>query len=82
MCSTWKAASLLSITANGSDDGLPRAAIGLRQGISSYLRITTKRDDVPTTSNNSFQFTLSRFRTLLSRFKTPNRRFSCKRRLN
>ena len=81
MCSTCKAASLLSITANGSDGGLPLTAIGSGQGILSYLHLKTKRHEVPTTSNNSFQFTLSRFRTLLSRFKTRNRRFSCKRRL-
>ncbi|VVS98504.1 hypothetical protein HOE425_190003 [Hoeflea sp. EC-HK425] len=81
MCSTWKAASLLSITANGSDVGLPPAAVGPRQGILSYLHLKTKRDEVPPTSNNSFQFTLSRFRTPISRFKTRNRRFSRKRRL-
>jgi hypothetical protein len=78
MCSTWKAASLLSITANGSDDGLPPAAIGSGKGILSCPHLKTKRHEVPPTSNNSFQFTLSRFITLLSRFKTRNQRFSCK----
>jgi hypothetical protein len=79
MCSSYEAASLLSITANGWDGGLPPAVIGSGQGILSYPHLNTKSHEVPATSNNSFQFTLSRFITLLSRFKTRNQRFSCKR---
>jgi hypothetical protein len=40
-----KAASLLSITANSSDDGLPPAAIGSGQGILSYPHLKTKRHE-------------------------------------
>ena len=81
MCSRREAASPATNTASSSDGGLPPAVIGSGQGILSYPHLKTKRYKVLATSNNSFQFTLSRFRTLLSRFKTRNRRFSRKRRL-
>jgi len=59
----------------------PPAATGSGQGMLSYQHLKTRPHNVPTTSNNSSQFTLLRFRTLLRRFKTGNWRFRLKRRL-
>ena len=74
----------LLLLSNGSRDratSWPPAAKGSGQGTLSYQHLKTKRHNVPTTSNNSSQYTLLRFRTLLRRFKTGNWRFRLKRRL-